>query len=181
MEDEEDEDVSYPSGQQDAFFSAFGLVKKTELPKDGKVNKLHRLAGGKLRRVLKPNFAPGMIYKDGKIVVEDTTEGSPRSKAKLPTKSQFAQKLDFSEVVDINPSNSPKPKKREWLKPPPRRSKSPAKDERDVTEPTQTKSSKHTSKVKSVKQPSEKKLKKHSSFPGETSSKKPSSFDKDEE
>ena len=178
MEDEEDEDVSYPSGQQDAFFSAFGLVKKTELPKDGKVNKLHRLAGGKLRRVLKPNFAPGMIYKDGKIVVEDTTEGSPRSKAKLPTKSQFAQKLDFSEVVDINPSNSPKPKKREWLKPPPRRSKSPAKDERDVTEPTQTKSSKHTSKVKSVKQPSEKKLKKHSSFPGETSSKKPSSLTK---
>ena len=164
IEDEEDEDVSYPSGQQDAFFSAFGLVKKTELPKDGKVNKLHRLAGGKLRRVLKPNFAPGMVYKDGKIVVEDTTEGSPKSKPKLPTKSQFAQKLDFSDVVDISPSNSPKPKKREWLKPPPRRSKSPAKDDSDIPGPTQTKSGKNTSKVKSIKQPAESGSKKPSSM-----------------
>ena len=92
MEDEEDEDVSYPSGQQDAFFSAFGLVKKTELPKDGKVNKLHRFAGGKLRRVLKPNFAPGMVYKDGKIVVEDTTEGSPKSKPQVTDKITICTK-----------------------------------------------------------------------------------------
>ena len=176
MEDEEDEDVSYPSVQQDAFFSAFGLVKKTELPKDGKVNKLHRLAGGKLRRVLKPNFAPGMVYKDGKIVVEDAAEGSPKSKAKA-LKSQFAQKLDFDDAADIGSGNSPKPKKREWLKPPPRKSKSPVKDQA-VIETAHSKSSRNASKGKALKQQSEKKLKKHSSFPGEGSSKRPSSMSK---
>ena len=183
LEGEEDENVSYPSVQQDAFFSAFGLVKKSELPKDGTVNKLHRLAGGKLRRVLKPNFAPGMVYKDGKVVVEDTTECSPRSKAKLLTKgtTPISQKLDFSEVTETSPSNSPKPKKREWLKPPPRRSKSPIRDDSKIVEITPTKSSQVSGKSKEHQRKApvpEERLKKQSSFLGEKASKKPSAMTK---
>ncbi len=170
MEDD-DEDVSYPSVQQDTFFSAFGLVKKSELPKDGAPNKLHRLAGGKLRRTLKPNFAPGMVYKDGKIIIEDATDGSPRSKAKLLAKS-----LESGEMG----SDSAKPKKREWLKPPPKKPSSPHKEHRESSSVRKIDFSKKSEKSSGKSRSHDLPLKKHSSFPGEKSKepKKPSRLTK---
>ena len=58
--------LSYPSDniQQDKFFHMFGLVKKSVLAKDVSItNKLHREAGGKLRRVIKPCMKPEMVYR----------------------------------------------------------------------------------------------------------------------
>ncbi len=68
---------------------------------------LHRSAGGKLRRVLKPNLAPGMVYKDGKVIADDlpNSGSSPRAKGKSSGKANT-------------------PKKREWLKVPAHKSPS---------------------------------------------------------
>ena len=58
--------LPYPSDniQQDQFFHMFGLVKKSVLMKDASItNRLHRAAGGKLRRVIKPCMKPEMVYR----------------------------------------------------------------------------------------------------------------------
>ena len=44
------------------FYAMFGLIKKTELKVvTGKENKLHRTAGGRLRRTIKPRICPEMV------------------------------------------------------------------------------------------------------------------------
>ena len=54
--------VPYPSDQSQ-FFGMFGLVKKSDVPKDDpSKNKLHRSVGGKLRRTVKPNIKSEMVY-----------------------------------------------------------------------------------------------------------------------
>ena len=58
--------LPYPSDaiSQEKFFHIFGLVKKSVLAKDVSItNKLHREAGGKLRRNIKPCMKPEMVYR----------------------------------------------------------------------------------------------------------------------
>ena len=58
--------LPYPSDNipQDKFFHMFGLVKKLLLLKDASItHRLHREAGGKLRRVIKPCMKPEMVYR----------------------------------------------------------------------------------------------------------------------
>ncbi len=58
---------------------------------------LPRSAGGKLRRVLKPNLAPGMVYKDGKVIADDlpNSGGSPRAKGKSSVKPNTPKKREY--------------------------------------------------------------------------------------
>lgn len=58
--------IAYPSDCCPSvnFLAMIGLVPKSDIKKlEGSPNKLHREAGGKLRRILKPRLMPGMVYR----------------------------------------------------------------------------------------------------------------------
>lgn len=56
--------VAYPTGRMEDFLKIIGLMKKSEIKKsDVTPNKLHREAGGKLRRFLKPRLMSEVVYQ----------------------------------------------------------------------------------------------------------------------
>lgn len=102
-----DDPVVYPSGRMDGFLQLVGLIHKSEVKKlDLTPNRLHRDAGGKLRRFIKPRLMPGMIYKRSNDASTDRERhtiadvgfvslgikgGPPRSNQTVPTFSNLSK------------------------------------------------------------------------------------------
>jgi len=70
--------IVYPSCEQNVFLGSFGLANRAELPqlKNATRNQLHREAGGKLRRSVKPNMAMQMLHQRTKSMRCISFEGS---------------------------------------------------------------------------------------------------------
>jgi len=93
--------IVYPSCEQKVFLGSFGLANKAELPqlKSATRNQLHREAGGKLRRSIKPNVVTQMIQRRTKsmrcVSFEDSADvsGMEMSSRSLQTFQESSPQL----------------------------------------------------------------------------------------
>ena len=111
----------YPCAKvdKDQFFKIFGLVDKSKLNASAAAkHRLHREAGGKLRRVIKPRMAPEMIYHQKMtiargctlqgMVVNREVERSPRNshKSRLLLKALSPRGEQNRKVDELQKSSS---------------------------------------------------------------------------
>ena len=103
--------IVYPSCEQNVFLGSFGLANKAELPqlKSETRNQLHREAGGKLRRSIKPNMATQMIQRRTKsmrcVSFEDNADvsGMEVSSRSLQTfRENSPQSLNTGDLPNVS-------------------------------------------------------------------------------
>ena len=100
--------IMYPSCEQNVFLGSFGLANKAELPqlKNAMTNQLHREAGGKLRRSIKPNMALRMVHRRTNSMrcglIEDSADRSGMELSSRSLQENSAQSVHTSNLPTVS-------------------------------------------------------------------------------